>query len=55
MVCLNRPYHFTFFKGCLPKVLPALFLNTLSQVKFVTPYRITTLREFKAGKAKTES
>ena len=32
MVCLNRPYNFKFFKGCLPQILPGLFLNTLSRI-----------------------
>ena len=32
MVCLSRPYHFKFFKDCLPQVLFALFLNTLSHI-----------------------
>ena len=29
MVCLSRPYHFKFFKGCLPQMLLGPFLNTL--------------------------
>ena len=33
MVCLGRPYHFTFYKGCLPQILPSPFLNTLSDAK----------------------
>ena len=28
MVCLSRPYHFKFFKGCLPQILLSPFLNT---------------------------
>ena len=28
--CLGRPYHFKFFKGCLPQILLVPFLNTLS-------------------------
>ena len=32
---LNRPYHFKFFKGCLPQILLGLFLNTLSHVWLV--------------------
>ena len=24
------PYHFKFFKGCRPQILPGPFLNTLS-------------------------
>ena len=30
MICLSRPYPFKFFKGCLPKILLGLLLNTLS-------------------------
>ena len=29
-VCLGRPYHFRFFKGCLPQILFGPFLNTLT-------------------------
>ena len=32
MVCLNRPNHFTFFKGCLPQILHAPFLNALPKL-----------------------
>ena len=32
MVSLNRPYHFKFFKGCLPQVLLGPFLNTLTHI-----------------------
>ena len=32
MVCLSRPYHFKFFKGCLPQILLGPFLNTLTQI-----------------------
>ena len=32
MVCLSRPYHFKFFKGCLPQISLGPFLNTLSQI-----------------------
>ena len=32
MVCLNRPHHFKFFKGCLPQILLDPFLNTLLQI-----------------------
>ena len=32
MVCLGRPYHFKFFKGCLPQILLGPFLNTLNQM-----------------------
>ena len=29
---LSRPYHFTFFKGCLPQILLGPFWNTLPQM-----------------------
>ena len=29
---LYRRYHFKFFKGCLPQILFAPFLNTLTQI-----------------------
>ena len=32
MVCLSRPYHFKFFKGCLPQLSHGPFLNTLSHL-----------------------
>ena len=32
MVCLSRPYHLNFFKGCLPQILLGTFLNTLSRI-----------------------
>ena len=32
MVCLNRTYHFKFFKGCLPQILLGIFLNTFSHL-----------------------
>ena len=32
MVCLSRPYHFIFFKGCLPQILLCPVWNTLSQI-----------------------
>ena len=35
MVYLSRPYHFKFFKGCLPQILPGPFLNTLTQMGLV--------------------
>ena len=34
MICLSRPYHFIFFKGCLPQILLGLVLNTLSQILY---------------------
>ena len=32
MICQSRPYHFKFFKGCLPQMLLGPFLNTLTQM-----------------------
>ena len=32
MVCLGRPYHFKFFRDCLPQILLGPFLNILSQM-----------------------
>ena len=32
MLCLSRPYHFKFFKGCLPQISIGPFLNTLSHM-----------------------
>ena len=32
MVCLGRPYHLKFFKGCLSQILLIPFLNTLTQM-----------------------
>ena len=29
---LSRPYHFNFFKGCLPQILLGPFLNTLTHL-----------------------
>ena len=31
-VCLGGPYHFKFFKDCLPEILLGPFLNTLSKI-----------------------
>ena len=33
-ICLSRPYHFKFFKGCLPPISLGPFLNTLSHLTF---------------------
>ena len=32
MVCLGRPYHIQFFKGCIPHILLGTFLNTLTHL-----------------------
>ena len=32
LVYLSRPYHFKFFKGCLPQILLGPFLNTLTHI-----------------------
>ena len=41
-LCLGRPYHFKFFKGCLPQILLGPFLNTLTHLSstfvFLSPY-----------------
>ena len=29
---VRKPYHFKFFKGCLPQILPGPFLNTLTHI-----------------------
>ena len=34
MVYLNRPFHFKFFKGCLPQIFLGPFYNTLFQIWF---------------------
>ena len=36
MVYVSRPYHFKFFKGCLPQILIDPFLNTLIQINYKT-------------------
>ena len=33
MVCQSRPYHFNFFKGCLPQSSLDPFLNTLYHIQ----------------------
>ena len=38
MVFLTRPYHFNFFKGCLPQVLLVHFLNTLPYLSVISFY-----------------
>ena len=35
MVCFGRPYHFKFFKGCLPEILLGPFLNDLTQLYYI--------------------
>ena len=32
MICLDRPYHFKFFKGCYPQILLGPFLNTVTKI-----------------------
>ena len=43
MVCLSRPwsrpYHFKFFKSCLPQILLGPSLNTMSQILFFSIYK----------------
>ena len=36
MVSLGRPYHFEFYKDCLPQILPDPFLNTHLKQKNLT-------------------
>ena len=38
LAAIGRPYPFKFFKGCLPQILLGPFLNTLSHIKYKTPY-----------------
>ena len=45
MVCLNRPYHFKFFKGCLPQISLGPFLNTLSHL-FLQQINVSHLSSF---------
>ena len=42
--CLNRPYHLKLFKGCLPQILPGLFLNTLSHMVLLISGALHNLR-----------
>ena len=46
MVCLGRPYHFKYFKGCFPEILLGPFLNTLTHM-FQAPNR--NRNEFQAN------
>ena len=34
--CLSRPYHFKFFKGCLPQILLGPFMNMLTHGEVVS-------------------
>ena len=34
MVYLGRPYHFKFFRGCLPQIVLGPFLNSLTHFYF---------------------
>ena len=47
MVYLSRPYHFKFFKGCLPQILFGLFLNTLTHFRnwFILYFSIVSLQK----------
>ena len=42
MVCLNRPWQFKLFKGCLPQILIGPFLNTLSRIYIQSQKKIQT-------------
>ena len=37
MVSPDRPYHYKFFVGCLPQMLPGPFLNTLTRFSHFAP------------------
>ena len=60
MVCWDRPFHFNFFKGCLPQILLDLFLNTLPQIlyssnlsvsnKFLVSFTHKTLKSSETSK-----
>ena len=45
-VCLGRPYHFKFFKGCLPQILLGPFLNTLTQMIFKMGFTCMRIQVF---------
>ena len=49
MVCFSRPYHFKFFKGCLPQILRGPFLNTLSQIIHKHIFTVVTMQVFIAA------
>ena len=42
--CSGRPYHFQFFKVCLPQILLGPFLNSLPQIQL-------SLRKTKSNKS----
>ena len=47
--CLGRPYHFEFFKSCLPQILLGPFLNTLTQILLqilLNPNIVTDIVEY---------
>ena len=45
MACLNRSYHFKFFKGCLSQISLGPFLNTLSHlIRFLTQVFLLLLK-----------
>ena len=56
-MCLRRPYHFKFFKGCLPQILLGPFLNTLTQAIIISSKLAQTnqLNTNNAGSAKVRS
>ena len=47
MISLGRPYHFKFFKGCLPRILLGPFLYTLTHMFACPhPFRASVPRNF---------
>ena len=55
MVCLSRPYHFKFFKGCLPQILLSPFLNTLTHIFLNKHAEASDLFKYDNHFTKTES
>ena len=51
MVCLSRSYPFSFFKGCLPQILPGPVLNTWNQIYDKEVYGRGSLFLLLSGKA----
>ena len=49
-ICLGRPYHFNFFKGCLPQILLGLFLNTVTHILMKNMLIMFTALEMKQSR-----
>ena len=45
MVCVGRPYHVKYFKGCLPQILLGSFMNTLIQMSLL--FQVHILKNLK--------